>query len=252
MRNRKGSPWRGAKTTTLIEGAKTLKKHHILSLLLAAVMLIPANVTAFAYDRTAKEPPSGTERVEQLRDSGLEPMEAVDPTDPEEEITVIVTLETQPVVTQSSGGRQVQNRAVMLRQQAAVQKEISSKVLDGAPVDVLHTYTAATNGFAIKVAYGKLDEIRALSGVAAAYPAPEFKIAPDMESAATELSGLENNSGYQGEGMVIAIVDSGLEISHSLFRADPTSPALDKKDIETILSTKDLKAEEKKPGITAS
>ena len=130
-----------------------MKKHRILSLLLAAVMLIPANVTAFAYDRTAKEPPRGTERVEQLRDSGLEPMEAVDPIDPEEEITVIVTLETQPVVTQSSGGRQVQNRAVMLRQQAAVQKEISSKVLDGAPVEVLHTYTAATNGIAIKVAY---------------------------------------------------------------------------------------------------
>ena len=105
MRNRKGSPWRGAKTTTLIEGAKTLKKHRILSLLLAAVMLIPANVTAFAYDRTAKEPPRGTERVEQLRDSGLEPMEAVDPIGPEEKITVIVTLETQPVVTQSSGGR---------------------------------------------------------------------------------------------------------------------------------------------------
>ena len=52
-----------------------MKKHRILSLLLAAIMLIPANVTALAYDRTSKEPPSSTERVEQLRNSGLESLE---------------------------------------------------------------------------------------------------------------------------------------------------------------------------------
>ena len=216
-------------------------------------MLIPANVTALAYDRTSKEPPSSTERVEQLRNSGLESLESADPIDPLEEITAIVTLETQPVVAESSaGGRQVRNRAVMLRQQTAVQKKISSQVLDGEPVEVLHTYTAAANGFAIKVAYGKLDEIRALPGVASAYPAPEFKVAPDMESAATELGGLENSSGYQGEGMVIAILDTGLEISHKSFQNDPTDPALTQTDIEKALKDNNLRAETKKAGITAS
>ena len=215
-------------------------------------MLIPANVTALAYDRTSKEPPSSTERVEQLQNSGLESLESADPIDPLEEITAIVTLETQPVVAESSaGGRQVRNRAVMLRQQTAVQKKISSQVLDGEPVEVLHTYTAAANGFAIKVAYGKLDEIRALPGVASAYPAPEFKVAPDMASTTTELGGLENSSGYQGEGMVIAILDTGLEISHQSFAADPTSPALTEKNIEAVLSGKTLNAEQKKT-ITAS
>ena len=66
-----------------------MKKHRILSLLLAAIMLIPANVTALAYDRTSKEPPSSTERVEQLRDSGLEPLESTAPIEPAEEITVL-------------------------------------------------------------------------------------------------------------------------------------------------------------------
>ena len=81
-----------------------MKKHRILSLLLAAIMLIPANVTALAYDRTSKEPPSSTERVEQLRNSGLESLESAGPIDPLEEITAIVTLETQPVVAESSAG----------------------------------------------------------------------------------------------------------------------------------------------------
>ncbi len=229
-----------------------MKKNRILSLLLAALMLVPANTTALAIDKTSKEPPSSTERVEQLKDSGLKTLEAAEPIDPQEEITAIVTLETKPVVVESGSSRKVKNRAVMLRQQAYIQKKISSKVLDGASVEVLHTYTTAINGFAIKVAYGKLDEIRALSGVASAYPAPEFKVAPDMETATTELGGLENSSGYQGEGMVIAIVDSGLQVNHKSFAQAPASPSLKKEDIESIISSKNLTAEEKKAGITAS
>ena len=115
-----------------------MKKHRILSLLLAAIMLIPANVTALAYDRTSKEPPSSTERVEQLRNSGLESLESAGPIDPLEEITAIVTLETQPVVAESSaGGRQVRNRAVMLRQQTAVQKKISSPALTETDIEAV-------------------------------------------------------------------------------------------------------------------
>ena len=133
-----------------------------------------------------------------------------------------------------------------------MQKEISAKVLGGGELEILHSYTTVSNGFAVKIPYGKLEAIRALDGVAAAYPAPVFQLSPDMPTSTTELGGLANSSGYQGEGMVIAIVDSGLEISHSLFREAPTSPALDQKDVENVLASKNLKAEEKKPGITAS
>ena len=73
-----------------------------------------------------------------------------------------------------------------------------------------------------------------------------------MESAATELGGLENSSGYQGEGMVIAILDTGLEISHKSFQNDPTDPALTQTDIEKALKDNNLRAETKKAGITAS
>ena len=230
-----------------------MHKKRILSLLLAAVMLLPANVTAFAYDKTSKEPPNSTQRVEQLRNSGVDTVESEDPIDPAEEITAIVKLNTQPEVSVASdGSRKIKNQNLMLRQQKTVQNEISSKVLDGAPLEVLDSYTAVTNGFSVKVPYGKLDEIRALPDVAAAYAAPVFKVAPDMPTTMTELGGLENISGYQGEGMVIAIVDSGLEISHPVFRVAPTDPALTQQSVADILTAKDLKAEEKNPGITAS
>lgn len=209
---------------------------------LAAAMLLPCIPTAGAVDAQSKEPPAtGTSayRPESLKDSGPEVVQSEEEISPDEEVTAIIVLE-----------KKISPLARF--QQKSIQNEISKNVLDGEKLEVLHSYTTVENGFAAVVPYGKLEEIRQLPGVAAAYAAPVFKVAPDMPTTMTELGGLENTSGYQGEGMVIAIVDSGLEISHPLFTQAPTAPALAKKDIENVLASKNLKAEEKKSGITAS
>lgn len=209
---------------------------------LAAAMLLPCIPTAGAVDAQSKEPPAtGTSayRPESLKDIGPEVVQSEEEISPDEEVTAIIVLE-----------KKISPLARF--QQKSIQNEISKNVLDGEKLEVLHSYTTVENGFAAVVPYGKLEEIRQLPGVAAAYAAPVFKVAPDMPTTMTELGGLENTSGYQGEGMVIAIVDSGLEISHPLFTQAPTAPALAKKDIENVLASKNLKAEEKKSGITAS
>ena len=210
---------------------------------LAAAMLLPCIPTAGAVDAQSKDPPAtGTSayRPESLKDSGPEVVQSEEEISPDEEVTAIIVLE-----------KKISPLARF--QQKSIQNEISKNVLDGEKLEVLHSYTTVENGFAAVVPYGKLEEIRQLPGVAAAYAAPVFKVAPDMPTTMTELGGLENTSGYQGEGMVIAFVDSGLEISHPLFRQAPKStPALAEKDIETVLARKNLKAEEKKSGITAS
>ena len=209
---------------------------------LAAAMLLPCIPTAGAVDAQSKEPPAtGTSayRPESLKDSGPEVVQSEEEISPDEEVTAIIVLE-----------KKISPLARF--QQKSIQNEISKNVLDGEKLEVLHSYTTVENGFAAVVPYGKLEEIRQLPGVAAAYAAPVFKVAPDMPTTMTELGGLENTSGYQGEGMVIAIVDSGLEISHPLFTQAPTTPVLAKKDIETVLASKNLKAEDKKSGITAS
>lgn len=209
---------------------------------LAAAMLLPCIPTAGAVDAQSKEPPAtGTSayRPESLKDSGPEVVQSEEEISPDEEVTAIIVLE-----------KKISPLARF--QQKSIQNEISKNVLDGEKLEVLHSYTTVENGFAAVVPYGKLEEIRQLPGVAAAYAAPVFKVAPDMPTTMTELGGLENTSGYQGEGMVIAIVDSGLEISHPLFKQAPTTPALAKNDLENVLASKKLKAEEKKSGITAS
>ena len=192
---------------------------------LAAAMLLPCIPTAGAVDAQSKEPPAtGTSayRPESLKDSGPEVVQSEEEISPDEEVTAIIVLE-----------KKISPLARF--QQKSIQNEISKNVLDGEKLEVLHSYTTVENGFAAVVPYGKLEEIRQLPGVAAAYAAPVFKVAPDMPTTMTELGGLENTSGYQGEGMVIAIVDSGLEISHPLFTLAPTTPALAEKDIEIVL-----------------
>lgn len=209
---------------------------------LAAAMLLPCIPTAGAVDAQSKEPPAtGTSayRPESLKDSGPEVVQSEEEISPDEEVTAIIVLE-----------KKISPLARF--QQKSIQNEISKNVLGGEKLEVLHSYTTVENGFAALVPYGKLEEIRQLPGVAAAYAAPVFKVAPDMPTTMTELGGLENTSGYQGEGMVIAIVDSGLEIGHPLFTQAPTTPALEKNDLENVLASKNLKAEEKKSGITAS
>lgn len=209
---------------------------------LAAAMLLPCIPTAGAVDAQSKEPPAtGTSayRPESLKDSGPEVVQSEEEISPDEEVTAIIVLE-----------KKISPLARF--QQKSIQNEISKNVLDGEKLEVLHSYTTVENGFAAVVPYGKLEEIRQLPGVAAAYAAPVFKVAPDMPTTMTQLGGLENSSGYQGEGMVIAIVDSGLEIGHPLFTQAPTAPALAKNDLENVLASKNLKAEEKKSGITAS
>ena len=209
---------------------------------LAAAMLLPCVPTAGAVDAQSKEPSTtGTSayRPESLKDSGPEVVQSEEEISPDEEVTAIIVLE-----------KKISPLARF--QQKSIQNEISKNVLDGEKLEVLHSYTTVENGFAAVVPYGKLEEIRQLPGVAAAYAAPVFKVAPDMPTTMTELGGLENTSGYQGEGMVIAIVDSGLEISHPLFQKAPDSPALTQDDIAQVLKENDLHAEEKKAGITAS
>ena len=195
-----------------------------------------------------------TARPEQLQNAEIQIDEPADQPEADEEVTIIVELQTEPQLSTAdhNGGPVIQNRELLIRQQSAAQKQISTKVLDGKPLEILHSYTVVTNGFAAVVPYGKLDEIRALPEVAAAYLAPVFKVAPDMQSSGNVVGGMENASGYNGEGQVIAIIDSGLQVDHKSFAAAPSTPAMTKDTVTASFAQNELQAEESVPGLTAS
>ena len=217
----------------------------LLALLLAVTMLLPTEALALA-DSHAKEPPAAVEqaRPEQLIGSDFEKIELEDPYGPDELVTAIIELDEPPISVASQGADALRNERIQLKKQQSVERQISTMVLDGQELEISQHYTEVVNGFAAEVPYGKLDEIRTLEDVARVYVAPTFKVAPDMPTRTTVLGGMENGSGYLGEGMVIAIVDSGLELTHPAFAAAPNGPSLDQAAVADALATQNLKAEE--------
>ncbi len=86
------------------------------------------------------------------------------------------------------------------------------------------------NGFFVKVKYGYLDDIRVLEGVDQAYVSHVFS-APDpvavgstsgvgeYESYSYDMVGLEKawSEGWTGQGMVVAVLDTGLDLQYSTY-----------------------------------
>ncbi|MGN1187260.1 MAG: S8 family serine peptidase, partial [Lachnospiraceae bacterium] len=89
-------------------------------------------------------------------------------------------------------------------------------------VEVINQWSIVTNAFAIRIPYGKLDAIKKLDGVKRAYVQHVYSLPEDsvvVEGKPTysysyDLVGIEGawNEGYTGKGMLVAVLDSGIDI----------------------------------------
>ena len=144
-------------------------------------------------------------------------------------------------------------RQQMSAQQAGVQAEISRRILHGAPLTVGYSYTTLVNGFSATVTYGQLQEIRKMPEVTSAFLAPSFELMPMMSTSNSMVGGgMFNETGYHGEGMRIAILDTGVDMNHEIFRDAPESPSLTRQELQAILDREDLQCESISYGIGAS
>ena len=104
-------------------------------------------------------------------------------------------------------------------EQAQVMSAIEKKVDSAAEIGF--TYTHVLNGFSIEAYEGDIEKIKALSDVENVYISQEYELyeGTDTESGGMYLdSGCEmmntdymHDNGITGEGMVIAVIDSGID-----------------------------------------
>ena len=64
--------------------------------------------------------------------------------------------------------------------------------------------------------------------------------------------GIYNTTGFTGEGMLVAILDTGVDMGHEVFKAAPKSPSLTQEKLRTLLETYDFQVESIIKGISVS
>lgn len=234
-----------------------------LALLLVLVLTlgcIPA-VSAVQPDEPVTNPepaeeaaqlPEGSDLGAILQGSKDAELEALQPETPKDTdlVRVIVELDA-PALTEQSGmfagkaltdaGRTAQQNAI------AAQEQVEAKIAEAAPeASVRYSYSLLLNGIALECAYGHIAELEALPGVKAVHLVQTYEL--PTEPKVTSGGGMIGaptawNLGMDGSGMVVAVLDTGLDTDHAAFSVDPKSPAVVRGDIDEILSAGTLQAQ---------
>ena len=198
----------------------------------------------------------------------------VDAYAPTQEVAAMIVFEDEAVAQMQTmrvrlgeapgQAEQAAMKTIQTRQAAeihAIQKAL------GHEVEVTEQFSLLTNAVAATVQYGDLPKINEMQGVKCAYVMPTFTIPevnaetvtgavePNMKYAGPGMgSTIAWDLGYKGEGMSVAILDTGLDMDHPCFAIAPTDQntlAYTKSDIQEILNSKLLHVEYLAENVTA-
>ena len=150
----------------------------------------------------------------------------------------------------------------MIQKQDNVIAAIERTVLQGEKLNVRYQFTYLTNSFTIETEFANLEKIAYISGVKSVFVAPVYDVCETVSNPNTAASGamtgvstVWENLGYTGEGMKIAVIDTGLDLDHPSFGAldadmvEGNDNYMDMDDIAAVLE--DLNAYSRRGTITA-
>ena len=170
----------------------------------------------------------------------------------DQEVTFLVELEEAPLIsylgkgyasTQALLSEKTQARNVVDQAQAKVRQAFQS--VDG--LKIVDTYSLLLNGFSVSAPFGQMEAIAAIPGVrtvevAQTYAAPKPPVAsaePNMHSSGGVI---HVSRDYTGAGMLVGILDTGLDVDHEAFATAPAVQAMTKADVQTAMENLNLNA----------
>lgn len=265
-----------------------MKLNRLLALVLSGSLALSVTVgnAPFAFAASADSNETSTSQtngveVEQLdgsdydldltRDDAVTQDNLDDTISPDEDVRVIIVMDGDSVVSANSAAVYSNDTAAQMEEIKAAQDKVISEIeetaLDGDDLTVSYQYSWLVNGVAATVPYGKLSDIESVDGVDKVVMQTVYEPCSTDETTSSnivyprtisdgQMIGREDTwaQGYTGEGMKIAIIDTGLDTDHQNFAALPdevlTDTSLTQADIDGVLTS--LNAYERYSGLTSA
>ncbi len=189
-----------------------------------------------------------------------------DETDPYEMVRAIIVFDEPALLDEGYSANEIAqygaqvisaSRAINTRQETIIdrinQAVSSAMAQDGImpiaqePLEINYRYNVLFSGVSMTVPYGAMGAIQKVDGVARAFVAEHYSVPEDMSgtaqpytSSSTKMVGAPQawDVGFTGEGMRIAIIDTGLDTDHPAFAGGglpENSSYLTKDDIADVL-----------------
>ncbi len=166
----------------------------------------------------------------------------------DETVRAFVVMEAAPLAS-SNASKSLASAAAekqLIEKQNTVISAIERSVLGGKELTVRYQFTYLTNSFSIETEFVNLEKIAKLEGVKSVFVMPVYNAIPSDETAnpntagASVMTGVNkvwDNLGFTGKGMKIAVIDTGLDLDHPSFAAEPetTENSLTIADIDAVL-----------------
>lgn len=157
----------------------------------------------------------------------------------EEYIKVIVQLEESPAIEEDND---VSNYSFLDKENEEQVKSEQESVIDkveritGTSVNKKFGYLI--NGFSINAKRKDIDKIKEIQGVKCITESKTYKLNMSGSDEITQAASEWKNIGYEGKGMVISIIDSGIDYTHKdLKNIDTNSTKLKQSDINENIAS---------------
>lgn len=229
------------------------KARTILAIMLALVMVLSVLPASFA-DGSKKLDRKGDLNITERKDliqsktertfkSLDERLEAAAQIDPEAIVTAIVIFD-DPALSDTYTAEEIrEKKAESVQNRMSNAHDTFFKALS-FDAERMYDYTALINGMSLRTAYKNLLAMEKMDGVKKVYVANEFN-APDVEKPeqnnANLITGaaMMQNIRYKGEGLVVAVLDTGLNLKHEAFQDYGLlrTPAFDEEYVSSVETT---------------